>query len=72
MFNVGYGVSTPINDIACTIIAEAGSQSGISREPARLGDVKHSLTSVDRLRAAGFRPVSNLCDGLAATLRSCQ
>ena len=72
VFNVGYGVSTPINDIARTIIAEAGSQSEIRREPARAGDVKHSLASVDRLRAAGFRPVSNLRDGLAATLRSFQ
>jgi len=69
VFNVGYGVSTPINDIARTIIAEAGSQSEIRHEPARAGDVKHSLASVDRLRSAGFRPVSNLRDGLAATLR---
>ena len=62
-------MSKRIHDITHTIIAEAGSQSEIRHEPARAGDVKHSLASVDRLRAAGFRPVSNLRDGLAATLR---
>jgi len=72
VFNVGYGASTTINDIARTIIAEAGSKSEIRYEPVRAGDVKHSLASVDRLRAAGFRPVSNLREGLAATLRSFQ
>ena len=72
VFNVGYGVSTSINDIARTIIAEAGSPSEIRHEPARAGDVKHSLASVELLRSAGFRPVSNLRDGLAATLRSFQ
>ena len=72
VFNVGYGAGTTINDIARTIIAEAGSNSEIRYEPVRAGDVKHSLASVDRLHAAGFRPVSNLREGLAATLHSFQ
>jgi UDP-glucose 4-epimerase len=68
-FNVGYGASTTINDIAQTIIAEAGSDSEIRYEAERAGDVRHSLASVERLSEAGFRPVSNLREGLAATLR---
>jgi UDP-glucose 4-epimerase len=68
-FNVGYGASTTINDIARTIIAEAGSDSEIRYEAERAGDVRHSLASVERLNEAGFRPVSNLREGLAATLR---
>lgn len=68
-FNVGYGASTTINDIARTIIAEAGSDSEIRYEAERAGDVRHSLASVGRLSEAGFRPVSNLREGLAATLR---
>ena len=68
-FNVGYGASTTINDIARTIIAEAGSDSEIRYEAERAGDVRHSLASVERLSEAGFRPVSNLREGLAATLR---
>jgi UDP-glucose 4-epimerase len=67
-FNVGYGASTTINDIARTIIAEAGSRSEIRYEPERAGDVRHSRASVERLSQAGFRPVSNLREGLAATL----
>jgi UDP-glucose 4-epimerase len=68
-FNVGYGASTTINDIARTIIAEAVSDSEIRYEAERAGDVRHSLASVERLSEAGFRPVSNLREGLAATLR---
>jgi UDP-glucose 4-epimerase len=68
-FNVGYGESTTINDIARTIIAEAGSESQIRFEAERAGDVRHSLASIKRLNKAGFRPVSNLREGLAATLR---
>ena len=68
-FNVGYGASTTINDIARTIIAEAGSDSEIRYEAERAGDVRHSLASVERLSEAGFHPASNLREGLAATLR---
>jgi UDP-glucose 4-epimerase len=69
VFNVGYGERTTINDLARAIVAAAGSKSELRHEPARAGDVKHSLASVEKLRAAGFRPVSNLHDGLARTLR---
>lgn len=71
-FNVGYGASTTINDIARTIIDETGSRSEIRYEAERAGDVRHSLASVERLSIAGFRPVSNLREGLAATLRNFQ
>jgi len=70
VFNVGYGASTTINDIARKIIDAAGSRSTIRHEPVRAGDVKHSLASVDKLRAAGFRPSGDIAAGIAATLRS--
>jgi len=69
VFNVGYGASTTINHIAGEIIKAAGSASTIDHQPERAGDVKHSLASVDKLTAAGFRPVSNLSEGLSDTLR---
>jgi len=69
VFNVGYGASTTINHIAREIIAAAGSSSVIDYQPERAGDVKHSLASVSKLTTAGFHPVSNLSEGLAATLR---
>lgn len=68
VFNVGYGASTTINHIAEEIIKAAGSSSTIDHQPERAGDVKHSLASVQKLTDAGFRPVSNLSEGLAATL----
>ncbi len=69
VFNVGYGASTTINHIASEIIKAAGSSSKIDHQPERAGDVKHSLASVEKLTKAGFRPVSNLNEGLTATLR---
>jgi UDP-glucose 4-epimerase len=69
VFNVGYGASTTINHIANEIIKAAGSASKIDHKPERAGDVKHSLASVEKLTTAGFRPVSNLSEGLTATLR---
>jgi UDP-glucose 4-epimerase len=68
VFNVGYGASTTINHIAGEIIKAAGSASTIDHQPERAGDVKHSLASVQKLTDAGFRPVSNLSEGLTATL----
>lgn len=72
VFNAGYGTRTTINDLAHAIIAAAGSKSELRYEPSRAGDVKHSLASVEKLHMAGFRPISNLHDGLASTLRSFQ
>ena len=34
----------------------------------RAGDVKHSMASVEKLRAAGFQPGGNFDDGLRATI----
>ncbi|MGB8355086.1 MAG: NAD-dependent epimerase/dehydratase family protein [Chthoniobacteraceae bacterium] len=68
VFNVGYGASTTINDIARTIIDASCSKSEIRYEPTRPGDVKHSLASVEKLHAAGFSPSGNIKDGIAATM----
>ncbi len=69
VFNVGYGQSTTINRILKEILTAAKSESPVQYEPTRAGDVRHSLASVDRLREAGFRPVSSLETGLADTLQ---
>jgi len=70
VFNVGYGSSISINELARVIIATTGSKSPVRHEPARAGDVRHSLASVARLHAAGFHPAGNFSDGVAATLKS--
>ena len=70
VFNVAYGKKITIKDLAQKICAVTGSKSEISHAPERAGDVKHSLASVDKLRAAGFRPSGDIAAGIAATLRS--
>lgn len=67
-FNVGYGTSVSINQIARRIVEMANSPSEIRHLPGRAGDVRHSLASVDKLRAAEFRPVGSLDRGLEETL----
>lgn len=71
-FNVGYGGRTSINELARAIIAAAGSSSEIHYAPVRAGDVKHSVASIDKLHAAGFRSAGSLRAGLAETVRHFQ
>ena len=69
-FNVGYGGTTTILDIARRILAQCGSRSEIRFEPERPGDVRHSCASVDKLLAQGFRPRHSLETGLSETISS--
>jgi UDP-glucose 4-epimerase len=67
VFNVGYGESLTVLELAEQIIALAGSRSKIRFAPARAGDVRHSRASVGKLQQAGFRPISSLDAGLLET-----
>ncbi len=67
-YNVGYGNSMTVNELAADIIRLSGSSSKIVFLPERAGDVKHSRASIDKLLAIGFRHVSSLEKGLAETL----
>lgn len=68
VYNVGYGQSITINALAEKIIALTGSTSRVEHGPVRAGDVKHSLASIDKLLATGFRHVSDFDTGLARTV----
>jgi UDP-glucose 4-epimerase len=68
VFNVGYGGSVTIRDLAQRIITQTGSSSAILHAETRPGDVRHSRASADKLRAAGWRPTHDLDSGLAHTL----
>jgi UDP-glucose 4-epimerase len=68
VFNVAYGRRQSIKELATTICRLTGSHSEIVHTAARPGDVKHSLASVDKLRAAGFVPTANFEAGLQATI----
>ena len=69
VYNVGYGRQTTINEIVRTILAETGSRSEVRHEPARPGDVQHSVASVAKLCAEGFRASGNLSSALRETVR---
>ena len=69
VFNVAYGQRITIKELATTICQLTGSRSEIIQAAERSGDVKHSLASVDKLRAAGFVPSANFRDGLQATIK---
>jgi UDP-glucose 4-epimerase len=68
VFNVACGSKITINELARQILALTGSKSPITHAPERAGDVKHSLASIDKLRAAGFAPAGGFADGLEATI----
>lgn len=68
VFNVAYGQRLAIHDLAETICRMTNSRSEIKYAAARPGDVKHSLASIEKLRAAGFAPVSDFQQGLESTI----
>jgi UDP-glucose 4-epimerase len=69
VFNCGYGRQTTINELVRRILASADSRSPIRYLPERLGDVRHSCASTQKLHASGWRPVSSLDAGLRETLQ---
>jgi len=68
VFNVAYGQKITVNALAQTIVRMTGSRSEIQHVAERSGDVKHSMASVDKLLAAGFKPSGSLEAGLKATV----
>ena len=65
---MAYGRRMSVNELARKIIELTGSKSEIRYLPPRLGDVKHSLASTERLNSAGFSPVGDFDGGLQATI----
>jgi UDP-glucose 4-epimerase len=68
VFNVGGGRRITINELAETICRLTASRSKIQHAAPRPGDVRHSLASLEKLRAAGFQPAVAFAEGLQATI----
>jgi nucleoside-diphosphate-sugar epimerase len=68
VFNVACGRPITITDLALTICNLTKSSSTIDYGAERPGDVKHSVAGVDKIQAAGFRPVCDFAGGLRATI----
>jgi UDP-glucose 4-epimerase len=69
VYNVAYGRRISIKALAQLICRLTGSSSEIVHGPERLGDVKHSLASIEKLLAAGFLPAGDFEAGLKSTVR---
>jgi UDP-glucose 4-epimerase len=69
VFNVAWGRQITITDLALTIRNLTKSSSAIHYGAERLADVKHSVAGVDKIHAAGFRPVCGLTGGLRTTIQ---
>lgn len=67
-YNVGYGMSMSVRNLANLIIRLSGSTSNILHREDRFGDVKHSRASVDKLQASGFNYASTLELGISESL----
>ena len=66
--NVGYGRKMTVLELAREVLRLTGSSSPVEHKPERLGDVRHSMASSDKLRSAGWKPAHSVADGLAATV----
>jgi UDP-glucose 4-epimerase len=69
VFNVGTGKSRTLNDVYAGIAAALGFKEPALYGPERVGDVKHSLASIDRARKElGYEPRTDFYEGLEKTV----
>lgn len=64
IFNIGNGESTTINELAHLIIKLVGSNVSPAYQPAKPGDIRHSLADISKARKFGYNPKYNLEEGL--------
>jgi UDP-glucose 4-epimerase len=64
-FNIGTGVGTSVNDLARTLLREAGRAVPIEYAPPRPGEQEHSFLHVGKAaKGLGWRPVVSIDTGL--------
>lgn len=69
IINIGTGVEVTINELTRILLDLAGASSPVKHEPPRPGDIRRSVTTMDKaVQLLGFHPKVNLRDGLAETL----
>ena len=69
VFNIGCGTATSIHDLWREIADLVGIDLEPLHEPARIGDVRHSMASIARAREQlGYNPVVSLQEGLRQTI----
>jgi UDP-glucose 4-epimerase len=69
VFNVGAGERTSLNELVAVLNGITGQHRIPEYQPARAGDVRHSLADVRKAEAGlGYRPIVSLREGLIETL----
>ncbi len=69
LFNIACGERTSLNQIIAALNELTGQHLPVQRFPARPGDVRHSLASIERARSVlGYEPRVDLREGLSRTL----
>lgn len=68
VFNIGYGSAVSVRTLAERILGLTGSASEIIHQPTRAGDLRHSLASVEALKASGFQAPWGFERGLRETV----
>jgi UDP-glucose 4-epimerase len=69
VFNVGQRGCITINELARKVLTHTASSSPVLHRPERVGDVKHSTASIDKLERTGFSPAGRFDESLAETVR---
>jgi UDP-glucose 4-epimerase len=67
--NLATGVATSVNQLAAEVARLCGGAAAIEHAPARAGEIRHSVASVERAAdRLGFRARTPLSEGLAETV----
>ena len=67
-FNVACGAQFTLNDLLDKLRLIMGVNTPAKYVAPRLGDIRHSYASVDKLKAFGYKPSVNFEDGLRRTV----
>jgi UDP-glucose 4-epimerase len=70
IFNIGLGKSTSINQLYELVKESVKKDIEPVYEPARSGEIKHSVADVSKAQAIGFKPESGYKDDLIKTIDS--
>ena len=69
VFNIGCGMATSVRELWDMIADLTGAEIAPQEEPARAGDVRHSMASIARARdQLGYNPSVDMATGLARTI----
>lgn len=68
VFNAGAGRSVTINELARQILQNLETDATLEYADKRPGDIRHSSSSIDKLRALGWEPKTAFSEGLRQTL----